>query len=76
MKAIYLTLILFFVLVSMSFSSIVISERIGDEISTYERDYFFLFPSVKGFEKAVLIQDDTSYLFNISFKLGNDQKDT
>ncbi|HPI18763.1 MAG TPA: hypothetical protein PKY56_00195 [Candidatus Kapabacteria bacterium] len=76
MKIFYFTLILFFISVSISFPNIVISERIGDEISPYERDYFFLLPSVKGFEKAVLIQDDTSYLFNISFKLGNDQKDT
>ncbi|HPI18764.1 MAG TPA: hypothetical protein PKY56_00200 [Candidatus Kapabacteria bacterium] len=76
MKAIYFTLILFFVLVSMSFSSIVISERIGDEISPYERDYFFLFPSIQGFEKAVLIQDDTSYVFNIKYKNDFNSKDT
>jgi hypothetical protein len=76
MKTFYFALILFFISVSISFSAIVISERIGEEISRYERDYFFLFPSIKGFEKAQLIQDDTSYLFNISFRLANEQKDT
>lgn len=76
MKAFYFALILFFISVSFSFSAIFISERIGDEICPYERDYFFLFPSVKGFEKAVLIQDDTSHVFKINFRLGNEQKDT
>jgi len=33
MKTFYFTLILFFISVSFSFSAIVISERIGDEIS-------------------------------------------
>jgi len=76
MKAFYFALILFFLSVSISFSAIVISERIGEEISRYERDYFFLFPSIKGFEKAVLTQDDSSYLFNIKYKIEFQSKDT
>ncbi len=76
MKILYLVVSLFLCTINVSSASIAISERIGEEINRYERDYFFLFPSINGFEKAVLVQDENSYIFKINYRDSLEQKDT
>lgn len=71
-------LLFLFILFSLNcFSQNAISPRIGNEIDKYEREYFGLFPAIKGFQFAsTTLAQDSSLQVIITRKIDDNLSDT
>jgi len=77
-----LVLLIFFQItpLSMAFAEdhekvVIISERVGEMIDAEERERFGLWPTIKGFKSAVLLQlSDGSYVAEVIYEENEEEK--